>query len=79
MVSKRLGKNLEILAPPDDARLHDSVTLFKDLISREFNPMQKISIETVNGEPALRSPYSEALKQVGFRISRTGLELWKEY
>jgi ATP-dependent Lhr-like helicase len=79
MISKRLGKNLEILAAPDNVRLTDYVTLFKDLLNREFNPMQKISVETVNGEPALRSPYVGALKQVGFRISRTGLELWKEY
>jgi len=79
MVSKRLGKNLEILVPPDDSRLSDYVSLFKDLMSREFNPMQKISIETVNGEPVMRTPYVEALKQVGFRVSRTGLELWKEY
>jgi ATP-dependent Lhr-like helicase len=79
MISKRLGKSLEILTPPGNARLTDYVTLFKDLLSREFNPVQKISVETVNGEPALRSPYVESLKQVGFRISRTGLELWKEY
>ncbi len=79
MISKRLGKNLEIFTPPDDARLTDCITLFKDLLSREFNPVQKISIETVNGEPALRSAFVEALKQVGFRVSRTGLELWKEY
>jgi ATP-dependent Lhr-like helicase len=79
MVSKRLGKNLEILTPPDGARLPDYVTLFKDLISREFNPMQKIIVETINGEPALRSLYAEVLKQLGFSVSRTGLELWKEY
>jgi ATP-dependent Lhr-like helicase len=79
MISRRLGKNLEILAVPGDARLPDYVTLFKDLLGREFNPMQRISVETVNGEAAFRSPYAEALKQVGFRASRAALELWKEY
>ena len=79
MISKRLGKNLEILAAPDNVRLPGYFTLFKDLLSREFNPMQKINVETVNGESAFRSPYTEALKQIGFRSSRTGLELWKQY
>jgi ATP-dependent Lhr-like helicase len=79
MVSRRFGKNLEIFAPPDDSRLSDYVTLLKDLINREFNPMQKITTETLNGQPALHSPYVEALKHVGFRASRTGLELWKQY
>jgi len=79
MISKRLGKNLEILAEPDNAHFPGYLALFKDMISREFNPMQKISVETVNGEPAFRSPYAEAMKQVGFRSSRTGLELWKQY
>jgi ATP-dependent Lhr-like helicase len=79
MISKRLGKNLEILKAPDDALLPDYFTLFKDLLSREFNPVQKISVETINGAPAFRSPYTEALKQIGFRAARTGLELWKQY
>jgi ATP-dependent Lhr-like helicase len=79
MISKRLGKNLEILAEPDNAHLPGYFALFKDLIGREFNPMQKISVETVNGESAFRSPYAEPMKQIGFRSSRTGLELWKQY
>jgi ATP-dependent Lhr-like helicase len=79
MISKRLGKNLEILVAPDDTHLPGYFALFKDLLSREFNPIQKISVETVNGEPAARSPYGETLKQIGFRSSRTGLELWKQY
>jgi ATP-dependent Lhr-like helicase len=79
MISKRLGKNLEILEAPDNAHLPGYFTLFKELLSREFNPVQKISVETINGAPAFRSPYAEALKQIGFRSSRTGLELWKQY
>jgi ATP-dependent Lhr-like helicase len=79
MISRRQGKGLEIMVRPDDARLTGYFALFKDLLSREFNPVQKITIETVNGEPVLRSPYAEALKGLGFRSARTSLELWKEY
>ncbi len=79
MISKRQGKDLEIRARPDDDGLAGYFALFKELLSREFNPAQKITIEMVNGEPVLRSPYAEALKGFGFRSARTSLELWKEY
>ncbi len=79
MISKRSGKNLEILVQPDDAHLAEYFALFKDLLAREFNPVQKITIEAVNGEPALQSPYATALKGYGFRSARNALELWKEY
>ncbi len=79
MISRRLGKSLEIAVGPEEAHLPEYFSLFKDLLVREFNPFHKISVETVNGEPALRSLYAEALKQFGFRSSRRALELWKEY
>jgi ATP-dependent Lhr-like helicase len=79
LVAKRLGKSLEMLTTPEDAHLPEYFVLFKDLLSREFNPLQKISVETINGEPALRSPYAGPLRQFGFRGARNALELWKEY
>jgi hypothetical protein len=53
--------------------------LFKDLLTREFNPIQKIIVETVNSDPVLHSLYVEPLKQFGFRSARQGMELWKEF
>ena len=44
--------------------LSEYFVLFKDLLSREFNPVKKIVIETINGEPAMKSPYQEPLKQI---------------
>jgi ATP-dependent Lhr-like helicase len=79
MISKRQGKGLDILVQPDDARIAEYFVLFKDLLTREFNPLQKVVIETINGEPAIRSPYAEALKKVGFRAARNVLELWKQF
>ena len=64
---------------PSDPNLAGYLTLFKDLLSREFNPIRRVSVETINGEPALRSPFAETLKQFGFRPARTTLDLWKEY
>lgn len=79
IVSKRLGKSLEIRVEPEDARLPEYFALFKDLLSREFDPLRKIIVEEINGGSALRSPFAEAMKQFGFRSARNALELWKEY
>ncbi len=79
MVSKRSGKNLEIMVRPDDQHMAEYFKLFKDLLSREFNPLQKIVIETINGESAAQSPFAAALRQFGFRSARSALELWREY
>ncbi len=79
MVSRRLGKGLEIFVGPDDTRLPEYFSLFKDMLSREFKPMHNVTVETVNGEPVLRSPYAQALSRFGFRPSRSTMELWKEY
>jgi ATP-dependent Lhr-like helicase len=79
MIAKRMGKGLDIFAAPDDARLAEYFALFKDLLIREFHPLQRIVVETINGAPALSSPYAAALKKFGFRSSRNALELWKEF
>jgi ATP-dependent Lhr-like helicase len=79
MISKRLGKSIDLFVGPDDAHLPDYFALFKDLLTREFNPIQKIIVESVNNGPVLRSSYVETLKQFGFRSARQGMELWKEY
>jgi ATP-dependent Lhr-like helicase len=78
MVAKRLGKSLDIFTAPGDPHVSEYFRLFKDLLNREFNPAQKILVETINSEPALISPYAEALRQFGFRSSRSTLELWRE-
>ncbi len=79
MVSKRRGKRLELFTTPEDAQLPEYLAFFKELLTREFNPLHTISVEKINGEPALHSPYAEALKRFGFRSARSALELWKEY
>ena len=79
LISRRQGKSLDILVGPKEPRLAEYFTLFKDLLTREFNPLRKIFIETINNEPSTKSPYAEALRRFGFRSARNALELWKEY
>lgn len=79
LISNRLGKKLHFNTGPEDRNISDYLTLFKDLLTRDFKPVHKITVETINGQPALRSPYAPALKQFGFRPSRAAFELWKQY
>ena len=79
LTARRNGKHLDIFAPPDDPLLHDFFGLFKELLARQFNPLPKVTIDSINGEQAARSPYAASLKQFGFRSSRSLLELWKQY
>jgi ATP-dependent Lhr-like helicase len=54
-------------------------SLFHDLITREFNPLKAIKVETINGTPALTSEYKESLVEFGFREDYRALVLRKKY
>jgi ATP-dependent helicase Lhr and Lhr-like helicase len=79
LISKRLGRALDIRVEPDDPNLREYFAFFKDLLGREFRPLTRISVEEINGMPALGSDYERALRAFGFRPSRTTLDLWREY
>jgi ATP-dependent Lhr-like helicase len=79
LVSKRLGKALDIRVPVDDPHLSGYFGLFKDMLGREFRPLSKITVEEINGEPALKSAYAGAMREFGFQTSRATLDLWRAY
>ena len=79
LVSRRYGKDLEILVSPGDPRFQEYLSFFRVLLTREFNPLKRVLVERVNGKPAAASPYAEALKSFGFQGAYKGLELWRRY
>jgi ATP-dependent Lhr-like helicase len=79
MISRRSGGALEFLTSPDDPRLPDYLALFKALLTREFSPEKRISVEAINGKPALESEYAGALREFGFARYHKGLELVRRY
>ncbi|HJV65962.1 MAG TPA: DEAD/DEAH box helicase [Geomonas sp.] len=79
IISKRYGKELEIKAQPDDLRIHEYLSFFKVLLTREFNPLKRIIVEQINGEAAATSPFGKRLKEFGFQEAYHGLELWRRY
>ncbi|HSR13360.1 MAG TPA: DEAD/DEAH box helicase, partial [Thermodesulfobacteriota bacterium] len=62
MVSKRNGKDLLFHVPPEDASLPEVLAPLRHLLTRHFQPIRRIAVETINGEPAPGSPYLPSLR-----------------
>jgi ATP-dependent Lhr-like helicase len=79
LVSRRNGRDLQFHIPPDHPRLPESLTLFKVLLARDFNPQKRILVERINGATARESTYRDALRAFGFADVYEGLELRRRY
>jgi ATP-dependent Lhr-like helicase len=77
--SMKNGRELRIHIPPDHPRFHESLGMFKILLSRGFNPVKGIVVERINGVAAERSEYRNALREFGFISGYNGLELRRRY
>ena len=62
MVSKRFGKELIFHVSPGDPNLPRYLGPLRHLLNRPFQPVRRIAIETISGEPAPQSPYIPALR-----------------
>jgi ATP-dependent Lhr-like helicase len=62
MESRRSGKTLIFHVPGDSPHLQSYLGVLHHLLTRRFQPMRRIVIETINGEDASSSPYANALK-----------------
>jgi ATP-dependent Lhr-like helicase len=62
MISKRNGKDLVFLVPPDDPDLPSFMISLRHLLTRKFQPLKRIDIETINDEKPFDSPYLSALR-----------------
>ncbi len=66
--SQRSGKTVIFHVPENDPHLQRYLGLFHHLLTRRFQPLRRIVIETINGEDAFHSRYRDALK-IGFDLS----------
>jgi ATP-dependent helicase Lhr and Lhr-like helicase len=62
VISERNGRVLTIKVPPDDENLPGYFSFMRNLLSRQFQPLHRITIDTMNGERAADSTYVTALK-----------------
>jgi ATP-dependent Lhr-like helicase len=60
--SRRHGNSLTFHVPPGDPHLLKYFCSLRHLLTRKFQPLRRITVETINGEKAVRSPYVDALR-----------------
>jgi ATP-dependent Lhr-like helicase len=68
MVSQGYGKRLAFYAAPDDPDTTSCLGPLHHLLTRRVEPLRRITVETINGQPAAASPYLEALR-VSFEVA----------
>jgi ATP-dependent Lhr-like helicase len=66
LVARRRGRDLEIAVEPHDPRMPEYLAFFRTLASRDFAPLGRVMVETVNGKPTRDSAYADALVAFGF-------------
>jgi ATP-dependent Lhr-like helicase len=62
VTSLQNGRSLTINVPPDDPLLTEYVGFLRQLLSRQFQPLHRVVIDTINGESAVESPYLASLR-----------------
>ena len=80
VISQRNGAELEIRVPADHPKLHEYLAFLGVLLTRQFSPRRAVTVESINGEPAVGSPYAKLLEN-RFQASRepTGLKLRRRF
>lgn len=62
VVSRGRGKDLTFNIPSDDPYLQEYLSFLRHMLTRQFQPMRGITLETINGQEASHSPYLGALR-----------------
>ena len=62
LVSRGNGRALRFYDPPEDPGLQRYLGPLRHLLTRQFQPLRRITIEKINGEEAARSAYVDALR-----------------
>jgi len=80
VVARRQSRDLQIEVEPDHPFLRDYLGFLKVLLTRQFDPMHGVAIESINGAPATDSPYAVPLAEM-FGVSREpgALKLRRRY
>jgi ATP-dependent helicase Lhr and Lhr-like helicase len=77
LVLQKAGRDLTAVPPPGDPLLAGALAIYGFLLGRQFAPPTSATVETVNGESVLASPYADDLRGAGFVNDYRGMTLWK--
>jgi len=69
-VARRSGRELEFRTAPDDPLNAELLAPLRSALTRAHAPARAVEVETINGEPASRSPYLAAF--AAFSVTREG-------
>ena len=61
LVSARLGKSLTFHVEPTDPNVYGTTGFLRHLLTRAFQPLRQVTIESINGVDAARSPYADII------------------
>jgi ATP-dependent Lhr-like helicase len=64
LISRQSGKKLSFHVPPDDPSIPACLEFLRVMMNRKFQPIRRISIETINEKPAGTSPYLPVFRTV---------------
>ncbi len=78
-ISRRSGRQLELRLPPGDPAVVGCLLVFQGWLGRAFAPQRKLAVETIDGEPAARSPHRAAFIAAGFYAESTTLILRRSF
>lgn len=79
LVSRKKGKDIDILVPADSPELGRYFDFFSEWLARPGNPPSRIDIERINGIDALDSEYRKDLEAFGFSSGHRSLTLHRRY
>jgi ATP-dependent Lhr-like helicase len=63
LICRRKGKQLAFLTALEDPLLGNYLIVLRHLLTREFSPLRRIVVETINDIPAVQSPFLPVLQQ----------------
>jgi ATP-dependent Lhr-like helicase len=80
VISQRSGAELEIRVPFEHPNLSEYVEFLGVFLTRRYSPRKAVTVESINGEPAIDSPYRSVFEE-RFQTSRepAGLKLRRRF
>jgi len=66
-VSRKNGADLTLLVASEDPDFGAILAPLKNMVARQWNPRSRVTVETINGQPALESEFAGRLEREGFR------------
>ncbi len=79
MIVRKNCSEIEIFPGPGDRDIPEYLRFFSLLLTRDFNKMRSVTINTINGKAARSSEYARIFLEFGFTGEQNSLSLIRKY